>query len=264
MRWLKEERGKEEEGLARDRSAGPYQLFMLGLCVYVLVALAAQATLDLGAETTQILDYVDFFVSLIFMADFVYNVVTAQNRRRYLYTWGWIDFLSSLPTLDICRWGRAARVFRILRVLRGLRATRILSTFVLEKRTQCALWTAALLAILVTVFSSIAILHLESSGETNIVSAEDALWWSFVTMTTVGYGDRFPVTSSGRLLAGFLMLTGIGLFGTFTAFVASVFLAPGEAEQERELAAIKQELRRLSDGMAQPSRRRDAETPDRR
>jgi voltage-gated potassium channel len=62
-------------------------------------------------------------------------------------------------------------------------------------------------------------------------TAEDALWWAYVTITTVGYGDKFPVTSEGRLIAGFLMTAGVGLFGTFTGFVASWFVEGREDEQ---------------------------------
>ncbi len=70
-----------------------------------------------------------------------------------------------------------------------------------------------------------AILHLETNHESNIHSAADAMWWSFVTVTTVGYGDHFPVTPSGRVLAAVLMIAGIGLFGTFTAYIATAFLS---------------------------------------
>ena len=132
-----------------------------------------------------------------------------------------------------------------MRVLRGLRATRLLSTFVLEKRAESAFWAAALFGILVTIFGSIAILQLEVVEGSNIKTASDALWWSFVTVTTVGYGDHFPITSAGRVLAALMMFTGIGLFGTFTAFVASAFMAPGEEDQERELTEIRRELTRL-------------------
>ncbi len=226
-------------------ASGPYQLFMLGLCVYVLTALAAQTLLTLDPETIKILDFADLAVSVIFLADFAHLMIKAPNRQRYFFTWGWLDLISSIPTLDICRWGRSARIFRILRVLRGLRATRLLSTFVLERRAECAFWAAAFFGILVTIFGSIAILHLETAENSNIATAEDAMWWSFVTVTTVGYGDHFPVTPSGRALAALLMFTGIGLFGTFTAFVASAFLAPGEAEQDQELTEIRRELARL-------------------
>ncbi len=225
-----------------ERGPGPYQFFMLGLCFYVLAALSAQTLFTLDAQTLRILDLADFAVSLIFLADFVYLLATAEDRKRYLLTWGWLDLISSIPLLDFCRWGRAARVFRILRVLRAVRATRFLTVFVLEKRTQCAFWAAALIAILLVIFGSIGVLHLETPAEANIVTAEGALWWAVVTLTTVGYGDHYPVSGAGRLLAVCLMLAGIGLFGTFTAVVASAFLAPGEEEQGRELTEIRREL----------------------
>jgi voltage-gated potassium channel len=81
-----------------------------------------------------------------------------------------------------------------------------------------------MIAILMVIFSSIAILQVENVPNSNIKTAEDALWWSYVTVTTVGYGDKFPVTLEGRIIAGFLMTTGVGLFGTFTGFVASWFV----------------------------------------
>ncbi len=236
-----------------ERSAGPYQLFMLGLCVYVLAALAAQTLFTLDPETVKILDVADVAVCVVFLADFGVTLVRTKNRWRYLITWGWLDFISSIPAIDVFRWGRAARIFRILRVLRGLRATRLLSTFVLERRAPCAFWAASLFAILVTIFGSIGILHLEQAEGSNIKTAEDAVWWSFVTITTVGYGDHFPVTSAGRVLAALLMFAGIGLFGTYTAFVASAFLAPGEKEQEREMAEIRREMRRLRESLSEDS-----------
>ena len=63
-----------------------------------------------------------------------------------------------------------------------------------------------------------------SNPDANIKTAEDALWWSYVTITTVGNGDRFPVTTGGRIIGTLLMTAGVGLFGTFTAFVSSWFL----------------------------------------
>ncbi len=235
----------------------PYQLFMLGLCIYVLLALAAQTFFRLDTQTLIILDTADLVVAAIFLLDFFYCFLTAERRWHYFSRWGWIDLLSSLPMLDLLRWGRAARVFRILRVLRGLRASRFLSSFAYGMRAECAFWATALLTTLVIIFGSIAILHLEAGPNTNITGAEDALWWSFVTVTTVGYGDFYPVTTSGRILAALLMTVGIGLLGTFTAFVATAFLAPGEREQEREMAALRHEVHAIRSILAQQAERAD-------
>jgi voltage-gated potassium channel len=80
--------------------------------------------------------------------------------------------------------------------------------------------------------SSIAILELETAKESNIKTAEDALWWTYTTITTVGYGDKYPVTTEGRILAMVLMTFGVGFFGTFTAYVASIFVRGNQPEQE--------------------------------
>ena len=78
----------------------------------------------------------------------------------------------------------------------------------------------------------------EDVPEANIKGVEDAIWWAFVTITTVGYGDRFPVTSEGRLIGALLMTAGVGLFGTFSGFVASWFLAPQKPrEPQRDRVA---------------------------
>jgi voltage-gated potassium channel len=64
-------------------------------------------------------------------------------------------------------------------------------------------------------------LQFENSPESNIRTAEDALWWSYTTITTVGYGDRYPVTSEGRIIGVMLMTVGVGIFGTYTAIISS-------------------------------------------
>lgn len=142
--------------------------------------------------------------------------------------WGWVDLISSIPMVGVLRVGLAVRVFRILRILRGVRSVKQLSAYLLAHRAQGAFASAALISILMIVFGSIAILEFEKGEETNINNAEDALWWSFVTITTVGYGDKYPVTTEGRIVAGVLMIVGVGLFGTFTGFVASWFLNDNE------------------------------------
>ena len=150
----------------------------------------------------------------------------APNRWRYMYTWGWLDLASSIPTLEVARWGRAARVARIFRVLRGVRATKILGSLAVAKRTESTFLAVALVAILLLVGASISILQVETVPESNIKTAENALWWALTTITTVVYGDRFPVTAEGRFVASLLMCAGVGLFGTFSGFLAAWFVAP--------------------------------------
>ena len=223
--------------LEHDR--GPYQLFMLVLCGLALLVLATGAFVRWSESTRTILNYADNVVCALFLADFFITLKRARNKRHYLLTWGWIDLLSSIPTIDALRWGRAARVMRILRVLRGVKSARALTHFMVGKRTESAVLAAALVALIVMVASSIAVLEFEQPEGGNIVSAEDAMWWSISTMTTVGYGDRYPITSEGRLVAVFLMATGVGLFGTLSGAVASWFLSPATTEADVDREEIK-------------------------
>lgn len=223
----------------------PYQLFMLALCVLVLVSLAVEVLIPLDDETRLILFYADTVVCILFLGDFAHSLATAPQRSRYFFTWGWIDLLSSIPAAGFLRAGRAARVARILRLLRGARSTRDLGAFVIAKRAQSTLLAVLLATLLVVVASSIAILQVERPAGGNIATASGALWWSVVTVATVGYGDRFPITFEGRTIAVLLMGTGIALFGVFTAYVASWFMEPDERAQDQEFRAIHEELAEL-------------------
>lgn len=147
--------------------------------------------------------------------------------------WGWIDLISSIPTLEVFRAGRTLRLIRLVRILRAFRSTRHLVQHIFRKRTQGAITAVSIIAILMVIFSSIAILEVENAPESNIKTAEDAIWWSYVTITTVGYGDKYPVTTEGRMIAMMLMTVGVGIFGTFTAFLASWFVGQQEKEEEK-------------------------------
>jgi len=234
----------------------PYLVFMLVLSVYAVVALAISTFVDLSADTRAILQYADTAVCFLFFLDFIVTLVRSQNRWRYLVTWGWLDLISSVPAVDALRWGRAARALRILRVLRGIKASKVLTEFVLQRRAQSTFLAALLISILLVVLSASAVLQFETSPEANIKSPEDALWWAVVTITTVGYGDKFPLSSEGRLMATLLMTAGVGLFGTFSGFVAAWFLSGLEAKSrelhaienlEQEVRSLRQQLENLSD-----------------
>jgi voltage-gated potassium channel len=222
--------------------AGPYQLFMLLLCAYVLIAMALEAFAPLPPDAIVILRLVDTGICFIFLADFIYCLVRSRNRLRYFVTWGWIDLASSIPAAGFLRIGRLARLLRILRLLRGVRSTRVLTQFFLNRKAESTFLATATISILLLVFASIAVLEFEKGSDSSITNGEDAIWWAFVTMTTVGYGDEVPVTTGGRIVAVVLMAAGVGLFGTFTALVASWFLEDEGARISARLDKIEEDL----------------------
>jgi voltage-gated potassium channel len=227
------------------RFSGAYQLFMLALCPFALTALAIDTLQPLAPSTRAVLRYADFAVCVLFFIDFVLQLVRAPSRWQYLLRWGWVDLLSSIPMVDALRIGRAARVMRILRVFRGVRSTKLLAEFLIGRRAQSAFLAATLVSLLLVVFGSIAILQFEQVPGANITTAQDAVWWATVTLTTVGYGDRYPITGEGRIVAGLLMIAGVGLFGTFSGYVASWFLAPGDKREQIEMESLRSELASL-------------------
>jgi voltage-gated potassium channel len=253
--------------MKRGGDSPAYQVFMLALCIYALVALGAEAAYPGGTEILQLLTYADTSVCALFFVDFCLSLYRAENRWRYFYTWGWLDLLSSIPTLDLARWGRAARIARIVRVLRGIRATRILAGLLIEKRRQSGILAAALLALLLLTLASISILQVETNTASNIKTAEDAIWWALTTITTVGYGDHYPVTSEGRFVAGILMCAGVGLFGMFSGFLASWFVAPETKQGQQDIDSLRQEVRDLrmlieaSMSMSKPASTESAQAP---
>jgi voltage-gated potassium channel len=96
--------------------------------------------------------------------------------------------------------------------------------------------------ILLLEFGSIAVLKAEmTSPSANITTASDAIWWVYVTITTVGYGDKYPVTNAGRLVGMVVMFVGVGLFAVMTGFLANKFL-PTSSSDEDELSEVKKEL----------------------
>lgn len=223
----------------------PYVIFMLVLSILSLVALAISASPWLEDEQKVILQIADNVACLFFLLDFLQTLYRAPDRLSYLLRWGWLDLLSSMPMIDAFRLTRLARIFRILRLIRGIKATKILAQFIMNKRAESAFLAVALISLLLLVVSSIAILQFETLPSSNIKTAEDAVWWAITSITTVGYGDKFPVTSEGRVIAAVLMVSGVGLFGTLSGFIASWFLKPAESELNKDVAILIVEVREL-------------------
>ena len=93
------------------------------------------------------------------------------------------------------------------------------------------------LVLLVLEFGSMLVSFFEQQDpNANIKTGGDAVWWAFVSITTVGYGDQFPVTQGGRTMAVFVLATGVGLFGVLSGYLANFFLAPAKEEPETAAA----------------------------
>ena len=185
-------------------------------------------------------------LSGIFMIDFVYRLMTATSRADYfLRQYGWADLLASLPIEQL----KVLRVFRLLRVYRLMRLLGVkrIGRSLLKDRAGSALFTLLFAGVMVLEFGSLAILRYEqNAADGNIKSASDAIWYVMVTISTVGYGDRFPTTNAGRVVGALIIVIGVGIFGTFTGYLANFFLAPREADTAIDVDELPSEGDELS------------------
>ncbi len=200
-------------------------LLVLVLSFYVLGILIVDAVITLPPEVHKVIIYTDYLACVVFFIDFCVRFYRAPHKLKYM-KWGWIDLLASIPASGIFRLGRLARVIQIIRVIKAYRSISHIVEHIFKNHMKGTFTFAIILAIMLVLFSSIAILEVETAAHSNIKTAEDALWWAYVTITTVGYGDLYPVTTKGRLIAVVLMTAGVGLFGVFTGFLASWFVEP--------------------------------------
>jgi len=228
-----------------NESPSLLQVAILVLSIYVIGALIAQTLFRLSEEMNDLLNKIDTLICLVFLYDFFLRLYKAPLKLAFL-KWGWIDFVSSIPMFPFLRWGRVVRIVRIFRVLRAFRSTKILVGYLYKNRAKGTFASAILISILLVIFSSIAMMNFETDKDSNIKTPVDAIWWALTTITTVGYGDRYPVTLEGRLTAILLMFAGVGLFGTFTAFITSFFMESEQRNEKTEIEELVSEVKVLN------------------
>jgi voltage-gated potassium channel len=228
---------------------------MLVLSLAMLPLLLAPLVLDVSADIEDTILVADWTIWAVFALELVAKTYLAPQRSQYLRA-HWFDVLivvlPFLRPLRVVRSARALRVFTLARLLSvGARTTHSTRSVLSEHGLQYALGIGGLLVLACAGVVTV----LEREGQGNIRDFGDGLWWAITTITTVGYGDRFPVTAEGRGVAAFLMLVGITLFGLVTANIAAFLVKP--LETGASLEDVLAQLRRLEDKVEELSRNRE-------
>jgi voltage-gated potassium channel len=244
--------------LPADQAAtsAAYRLFMLLVALNALVvALLYYVSFVVPAippAVRQVLYFADTINALLFLFDFGLQMKRAPNRRHYFLHWGWLDFITAIPGAPLLRLLRVVRVAQVTRTeIRNTPAEVRLAAR--QRLAQSTFLLVIALVLLIVIYGSVAIVLVEANAPSaNITSGGDAVWWAFVTIATVGYGDTYPVTGWGRVIGVAMLVAGVSLFSVLTSFLASTFLKPAEHGDEirdrilhAQLAELKQAVRDL-------------------
>jgi voltage-gated potassium channel len=216
-----------------------FQIALLVYTILVLCALVADTVFVLPKQISNLVHMIDTLGCAVFFGDFCFRFYHAESKTAFM-KWGWIDLIACVPNLEALRWGRLVRVLRVIRLLRGVRSVQVVLGAVFRE-TRGRVGSVIFSAVLLVAFSSVSVLVCERQADANIKTAEDAVWWSVTTLSTVGYGDKYPVTTEGRVVGVILMVAGVSMFGCLSGLAASFFLG----DQERSQSELKEVLARL-------------------
>ncbi|MEY4133517.1 MAG: hypothetical protein RL592_1575 [Verrucomicrobiota bacterium] len=235
----------------------PWDWLVLVVAVVSLLLVLLETFLHIPGNLLPLLRDIDRLSCLIFLAD----IVVRWRREKWaaaFWRWGWIDLLASIPFDPAFRSLQAIRIYRFVRLIRVLKKLNTLTSGTSLNEKLLALPGIALVMVF---FSTMLMVEVERAApNATIKSGGDALWWALTTVTTVGYGDMYPVTTEGRIIAAVLMLIGIALFGAMSAIVTSKLILPKETRDHEELrheirslhAEIKELRRHLPDKPQDP------------
>jgi voltage-gated potassium channel len=250
---------RSQDAYDRFSAAVELPLTILALLWLPILVLPFVARLPAGiADTFSVIDYM---VWAVFVVEYLVRLYLAPSRRLF-FTSHLVDLaVVALPAL----W--PLRALRLLRLLNLARAGAVLANALKRARDILAhrgLHFVLLAVLSIVIVCSAAELGFEQHAHgSTIHNFGDALWWATVTVTTVGYGDKYPVSPGGRGVAVVLMLVGIGLISVLTATVASYFV---EEKADQEKAELNQRLDRieamLARALAPPDKPAAAIVPD--
>jgi voltage-gated potassium channel len=242
----------------KAKHSNSYNIFMFVLTIISLVIMVLMF-LPLGDATIGLLQVYDNLICVIFLIDFFMNL-RERKSTYFIKERGWLDLLGSIPSFGgtfkysgLLRLARLSRLGRIARLMRGSGKKELVAD-VVQNRSQYTAFITILLLIIILATTSVLVLQFESqSPDGKILTGGDAFWYSIVTLTTVGYGDFFPVTMGGRITGMFIMFAGVGLIGVLASLLSNLLIgSPSTPEEEAtpgpapatdtEIAALKNEL----------------------
>lgn len=241
--------GGRHDLVDRIEQVTKFPMSVLGVVWLVLAIVVLTTDVNSSASTAAVA--VLFALWVIVLVEYLVRLVVTPDTRGYV-TRRWVE-----PATVVVPVLQGWHIVGIERMSLLVREGQLRAQYILRHHSLFRV----LIAVVATIFlgSWLVLLFEKHAKGSNIHDYPDALWWAIVTVTTVGYGDRFPTTEGGRIVAVVLMLVGIGLIGTLTATVASVFIKEhadaAKEEYKKGHADLGQQLSVISDRIVDIERR---------
>ncbi len=213
--------------------------FISLLIVYSVVCFSIETLPDLSDETRRFLSLSEYVVTGIFTVEYLYRIYAAKRRLKFIFSfYGLIDLIAILPfylafAVDLQSL-RIVRLLRVLRVLKLARYNRAFNRFVealIMSKEELVIFTLA--SIFMLYLAAVGIYHFEHAAQPDVFrSIFDCMWWAVATLTTVGYGDIYPITVGGRVFTFLVLMLGLGMIAVPTGIVASSLAAVKKRESK--------------------------------
>ena len=209
-----------------------FDLGLLILIIFSIVLVMLESVKEIDRVYHDMLYYGEWIITIFFTIEYIARVITVKKPSKYIFSfYGIIDFISTIPlylsffivgsqTLLTVRALRLLRIFRILKIARYIGESNKLVKALRNSRIKIFIFLFAVLIIAIVSGTLMYLIEGEDSGFKNIPVS---VYWSIVTLTTVGYGDIHPVSTLGQFLASLLMILGYGIIAVPTGIVSAEY-----------------------------------------
>lgn len=187
-------------------------------------------------KTHMMISYADFAITLFFLVEIICKIVLAPRKLLFLRK-NFIDVIAVLPLFRVFRLARTARLLRIIRLFKTVRLGKVFRSELVKEKSSFLFRneTAAIMTYLglSVIFGTVGIMYFEKGSNESFAHVGDGVWWCIVTITTVGYGDMFPITLGGKIVAVVIMFVGLSFYAVLTGTISSFLIERAQQMGDR-------------------------------